>query len=134
MYNVKDRLLNSEISISTGKKTRSNEFHHRKRKGDLTRRKVKGLPVIDFTVDAIDEIETFCYSMILIEHWRHSFYITNMAIIALESFAFESIQAIFDCIAVKKRKELSRVKANVERRLPDESMAKVTTKRKRQCR
>jgi predicted dinucleotide-utilizing enzyme len=101
-YNVKDRLLN-EISILTAKKTRSNEFHERKQKGDLTRRKDRGL-MIDFTVDAINEIETFCYSIILVEHWRHSFHITSGAIIALESFAFESMQAIFDCIAVKKRK------------------------------
>lgn len=141
-YNVKDRLLNNDVSISTAKKTRSNVFHDRKRKGDLN----KGLPMIDFTVDAINEIETFCYSIILVEHWQHSFHITSSAIIALESFAFESIQAIFiaakkikcllifDCIAAKKIKGFLRMKANVKRRLPDESMAKVTNKRKRQCR
>jgi hypothetical protein len=143
-YNVKDRLLNNEISIFTSKNTRSNEFHERKWKRDQTKRKAKGRAVqatYDLTVDAIDEIETFCYSIILVEHWRHSFHITSGAIIALESFAFESNQAIFDCIAVKKRKGLSRVKANVpvKRSVPEQCrkrtfQSNVTTKRKRKCR
>jgi hypothetical protein len=139
-YNVKDRLLNNEISC-TSKKTRPNEFHERKRKRDQTKKKAKGRAVqatYNLTVDAVDEIETFCYSIILVEHWRHSFHITSGAIIALESFAFESNQAIFDCIAVKKRKRSSRVKANVhvKRSVPEQRRKRtfesnVTTKRKR---
>ena len=132
MYNIKE--INYGISKLALKK-----FREGKRKGDQTKRKAKGGAVqsmYDLTVDAIDEIEIFCYSLILVEHWQNSFHLTCGAIIALESFAFDSMQAIFDCMAIKKRRNVfSQVKANVKRRLPVKSMAKVSIKKqKRQCR
>ena len=93
MYNIKE--INYGISKLALKK-----FREGKRKGDQTKRKAKGGAVqsmYDLTVDAIDEIEIFCYSLILVEHWQNSFHLTCGAIIALESFALESMLAIFDC-------------------------------------
>ena len=138
MHNIKEINLYG-ISKLAMKKPRSYKFHKGKRKGDQTKRKAKGDAVqatYDLTVDAIDEIEIFCYSLILVEHWQNSFHLTCGAIIALESFAFDSMQAIFDCMAIKKRRNaFSQVKANVKRRLPVKSMAKVSIKKqKKQCR
>jgi hypothetical protein len=99
MHNIKEINLYG-ISKLAMKKPRSYKFHKGKRKGDQTKRKAKGDAVqatYDLTVDAIDEIEIFCYSLILVEHWQNSFHLTCGAIIALESFALESMQAIFDC-------------------------------------
>ena len=92
---IKEINLNG-ISKLAMTKPRSYKFHEGNRKGDQTKRKAKGGAVqsmYNLTVDAIDEIE----KLILVEHWQNSFHLTCGAIIALESFALESMQAIFDC-------------------------------------